>query len=675
MVVESGPDWWVKIADFGISKRRRDATMLQTLQRGTLGFAAPEAIGIGVGGNIENCYSDAIDLWSLGAVVFYALTKFRAFPDFKELAQYCTGAEFPEERLQHVSVKGREFITALMSLQPEARPSAVNALQHPWMDATMAPQAHTLIDTGEKKHVVKDFNDTIVISEASAVWSSPDEAEDTADRDATIRQNRPSNYKSSYMEENASERKHDPLRPSPAKTEFEEPDAPQTPLDRDDAPSGGFQAGALPPCNQTWTLQDYWKYRENLSNQPQRGDEPAHQDPPGDVKSSNVQSTTSRISRQGSATHRHHVRWLDTDDEDYICPSDSRSTHKTSHRRSTSKKTTVSKARNTPVTKVAKATTSRTRNTPIAKPAQVTVKDARSYGPDDIHYSDASNSALNIAETPKPQGTPVFRHPIPFRVKDTPIYVPLNVKYSGFFVLPTSKPPIRATDDIRYYHKAPFQTEEETYKSDDVSGQHSDNSDSASKDVDEPNTKSSPKKRTETARTILSSKKKTDTSKTDLAPKRRTDRSSTIISALKSMTEIPKILSPPKKAEKPKTTSSSGRKTGTIKTTSTLKKTDIPKTTPSSKQAESHKTKSSSKTTEAPTTQNAPSQPPITNHTAYHTTYHTTYLTGGSGLPFRVTEAQSYGPEDVRYTDASRQMARHLQSRASPLDRQGQRGW
>ena len=45
MVVTKGPNWFVKIADFGISRRRhQDVTTLLTLKRGTLGFAAPEAL-------------------------------------------------------------------------------------------------------------------------------------------------------------------------------------------------------------------------------------------------------------------------------------------------------------------------------------------------------------------------------------------------------------------------------------------------------------------------------------------------------------------------------------------------------------------------------------------------------------------------------------------------------
>ena len=140
MVVENGPDWWVKIADFGISKRRHDATTLQTLQRGTMGFAAPEAVGMSSDTD-EGPYSTAVDIWSLGAVAFLMLTGKSAFRNFAELAGYCSGnRDFPLEPLESFSVssEGQGFVASLMMLAPEARPTADKALQHLWMDGAIS---------------------------------------------------------------------------------------------------------------------------------------------------------------------------------------------------------------------------------------------------------------------------------------------------------------------------------------------------------------------------------------------------------------------------------------------------------------------------------------------------------------------------------------------------------
>ncbi|KXJ88770.1 kinase-like domain-containing protein, partial [Microdochium bolleyi] len=77
MVKSPGPDWWVKIADFGLSKRRHeDFTTLHTMNRGTMGYAAPEILGLQAG---AASYTFAVDMWSLGAVVYKLVTCQAAF--------------------------------------------------------------------------------------------------------------------------------------------------------------------------------------------------------------------------------------------------------------------------------------------------------------------------------------------------------------------------------------------------------------------------------------------------------------------------------------------------------------------------------------------------------------------------------------------------------------------
>ncbi|KAL9024368.1 MAG: hypothetical protein Q9196_006568 [Gyalolechia fulgens] len=47
LVVEKGPKWWIKIADFGISKRATEGLTALRTQTGTPAFAAPEVLGLG----------------------------------------------------------------------------------------------------------------------------------------------------------------------------------------------------------------------------------------------------------------------------------------------------------------------------------------------------------------------------------------------------------------------------------------------------------------------------------------------------------------------------------------------------------------------------------------------------------------------------------------------------
>lgn len=143
MVVEKGPVWWIKIADFGISKRRHELTSLQTLQRGTFGFAAPEAVGFS-SDERGAAHVTALDMWSLGAVAFRIMTNTGAFPNFIELAEYCSEKrKFPADRLKAcgISDAGQDFVTRLMLLKPEKRPLADQARQHQWIQTRKVPEA------------------------------------------------------------------------------------------------------------------------------------------------------------------------------------------------------------------------------------------------------------------------------------------------------------------------------------------------------------------------------------------------------------------------------------------------------------------------------------------------------------------------------------------------------
>jgi serine/threonine protein kinase len=160
LVVCEGPEWWVKIADFGISKRARDGqTALRTLT-GTPAFAAPELLGfihseIFSGG--DNSYTTAVDLWSLGVVAFFILTGQVLFKDQRILGQYTAGIfQFPLNILRglKVSEQGCDFVGSLMACRPENRPSAKQSACDPWLlvmedpTASEMPTASQIPDEG-----------------------------------------------------------------------------------------------------------------------------------------------------------------------------------------------------------------------------------------------------------------------------------------------------------------------------------------------------------------------------------------------------------------------------------------------------------------------------------------------------------------------------------------------
>lgn len=141
MVVTVGPDWFVKITDFGISKRRHQGvTTLLTLQRGTFGYAAPEALGFSQG----QVYTTSVDMWSLGAVDYRMLTGTVAFPGPLDLFQYASGTrEFPMASLESngVSQEGKDFITKLVCPDPKGRLTVDMTAQHSWMTMQLPSSA------------------------------------------------------------------------------------------------------------------------------------------------------------------------------------------------------------------------------------------------------------------------------------------------------------------------------------------------------------------------------------------------------------------------------------------------------------------------------------------------------------------------------------------------------
>lgn len=136
MVVTSGPDWFVKITDFGISKRRlQDVTTLHTMQRGTIGFVAPEVLEL----LPDDSYTFSVDMWSLGAVVFRIITNAIAFPSFAELFKFANAiSAFPLHVLEEIgaSQEAQDFVLNLMRSDPRQRLTAASAILHPWTSMT-----------------------------------------------------------------------------------------------------------------------------------------------------------------------------------------------------------------------------------------------------------------------------------------------------------------------------------------------------------------------------------------------------------------------------------------------------------------------------------------------------------------------------------------------------------
>ncbi|RSL72945.1 hypothetical protein CEP53_000941 [Fusarium sp. AF-6] len=152
LVQHKGPNWWVKLSDFGCSKQS-ESTSLRTII-GTEPYLAPELQNIFAPSDREDLeseddpdspeapgYSLAVDMWALGAITFRIITGRVPFPSpvGRKLSRYVAhGGSFPPDEL--LSSECMSFVVSAMSRSPRDRPSAAKALRDPWILYRCAPE-------------------------------------------------------------------------------------------------------------------------------------------------------------------------------------------------------------------------------------------------------------------------------------------------------------------------------------------------------------------------------------------------------------------------------------------------------------------------------------------------------------------------------------------------------
>lgn len=135
MVVRGPPEWEVKLADFGLSKRLVNRSRYLTTT-GSPFYMAPEitwSLGID---NSSMGYTDAVDLWAMGCIAYRLVTGTVPFPSNLHLGEFCRDESlFPLERLvgSGVGDSCTRFIKALLRTCSKDRPSSAEALDHTWM--------------------------------------------------------------------------------------------------------------------------------------------------------------------------------------------------------------------------------------------------------------------------------------------------------------------------------------------------------------------------------------------------------------------------------------------------------------------------------------------------------------------------------------------------------------
>jgi len=128
--------WWVKLTDFGISKRQGADTRGASTVIGTQEYMAPELLGHRSPESPSEIDCYAADMWALGILTLRVLTKTYVFANTFATLRYLQspGTLFPRNTLDKhgVSTDGQDFIRALLRPQPEKRLDSKAAFLHEW---------------------------------------------------------------------------------------------------------------------------------------------------------------------------------------------------------------------------------------------------------------------------------------------------------------------------------------------------------------------------------------------------------------------------------------------------------------------------------------------------------------------------------------------------------------
>jgi len=139
--LSAADDSAIKITDFGLAKYRgaKGSTALEmTTACGTPGYVAPEVLK-------NEPYGKAVDLWSLGVILYILLCGFPPFYHESTAALYKQikkgEFDFPAPYWSNISPAAKDLVRRLLTVNPDQRATAKQVLEHPWISGNQASSA------------------------------------------------------------------------------------------------------------------------------------------------------------------------------------------------------------------------------------------------------------------------------------------------------------------------------------------------------------------------------------------------------------------------------------------------------------------------------------------------------------------------------------------------------
>ncbi|KAF8843470.1 Pkinase-domain-containing protein, partial [Paxillus ammoniavirescens] len=149
----------IMIADFGLSRVMQDSKLsMLTEVCGTPGYMAPEIFK-------KTGHGKPVDVWAMGVITYFLLAGYTPFDrdTQKQEMEAIIAGDYrfePEEYWSNVSPTALNFVSTCLTVDPDARPTAAQMLEHSWLTAEV-PHFVEAADgqpTNLLPHVKKAFN-------------------------------------------------------------------------------------------------------------------------------------------------------------------------------------------------------------------------------------------------------------------------------------------------------------------------------------------------------------------------------------------------------------------------------------------------------------------------------------------------------------------------------------
>eukprot|EP00727_Mastigamoeba_balamuthi_P013206 m51a1_g8508 putative serine threonine-protein kinase chk2 (519) ;mRNA; f:72779-74638 len=125
---------FVKLSDFGLSKEISDGELTKTIC-GTPQYLAPEVFA--QAGAAGAGYTKAVDIWSLGCILYYMLCGCSPFAESRDglgILQLISSGRYDTSRPAYARLSAcvKDLIERMLVVEPARRLSAAQVLEHPW---------------------------------------------------------------------------------------------------------------------------------------------------------------------------------------------------------------------------------------------------------------------------------------------------------------------------------------------------------------------------------------------------------------------------------------------------------------------------------------------------------------------------------------------------------------